>query len=47
VKGDSQIIKALSTTTGFNNMDTNVALTRVVQPGGFWLLWDGATTPIL
>ena len=41
VKGDSQIIKAISTTTGFNNMDTNAELTRVVQPGGFWLLWDG------
>jgi len=47
VKGDSQIIKAISTTTGFNNMDTNVALDRVAQPGGFWLLWDGVTTPIL
>lgn len=47
LKGTSQILKATSTTSGFNPMDTNTALTRVAQSGGFWLLWDGATTPIL
>jgi hypothetical protein len=47
LKGTSQIIKAISTNAGYSAMDTNTALTRVAQLGGFWLLWDGSTTPIL
>lgn len=47
VKGESRLIKAISGATGFANLDTNVALTRIGQTGGFWLLWDGVTTPTL
>lgn len=45
--GESRIIKARSTNVGFNNMDTNAALTRAAQASGFWVIWDGATTPLL
>lgn len=46
VKGESRFIKGISTNAGFSNMDTNTALTRVAQAAGFWLLWDGSTTPL-
>jgi hypothetical protein len=41
LKGESNFVKAVSTNAGYNSMDTNLAATRVGQPGGYWLLWDG------
>lgn len=46
IKGESRFIKGISSAAGFNNLDTNAALTRMGQTGGLWLLWDGATTPL-
>jgi len=48
-KGRSRLLAAVSG-TGLNAMDTDTGLTKVYQPGLFgalWLIWDGATTPIL
>lgn len=47
IKGESRLIKGQGSTAGANPMDTNVALTRIFQNGGYWLLWDGVTTPVL
>lgn len=47
IHGESRIIKARSTNAGFANMDTNSARTRAAQAPGFWVIWDGATTPLL
>lgn len=47
IHGESRIIKSRSTNVGFANMDTNAALTRVAQTSGFWVIWDGSTTPLL
>jgi len=47
IHGESRIIKARSTNVGFNNMDTNAALTRAGQTAGWWIVWDGVTTPLL
>ena len=47
VHGESRIIKARSTNAGFANMDTNALLTRAAQTDGFWVIWDGTTTPLL
>lgn len=46
IKGSSRFIKGISSAAGFSNLDTNMALTRIAQAGGYWLLWDGATTPL-
>jgi hypothetical protein len=47
IHGESRLIKARSTNAGFNNMDTNAALTRAAQTDGWWIPWDGSTTPLL
>ena len=44
IKGESRFIKAISA-TGLTNRDTPTDLSLIAQAGGFWLLWDGATTP--
>lgn len=46
IKGSSRFIKGISSAAGFSNRDTNTTLTRIAQAGGYWLLWDGATTPL-
>jgi hypothetical protein len=46
IKGESRFIKGISSASGFSNLDTNAALTRMGQVGGNWLLWDGVTTPL-
>jgi len=47
IHGESRFIKSRSTNAGFANMDTNASLTRAAQTDGFWVLWDGSTTPLL
>lgn len=47
IKGESQIIKAQGSTAGAAQLDTNAALTRIHAGAGFWLIWDGSTTPVL
>lgn len=46
IKGSSRFIKGISSAAGFANRDTNTALTLIAQAGGYWLLWDGSTTPL-
>lgn len=46
IKGSSRFIKGISSAAGFANRDTNTALTRIAQAGGYWLLWNGATVPL-
>ena len=48
-KGRSRLLAGFSG-TGLNNMDTDTGETKVYQQGTYgalWILWDGATTPVL
>jgi hypothetical protein len=47
IKGESRFLKARGSSTGAGQLDTNAALTRIHAGYGYWLLWDGATTPVL
>lgn len=48
IKGKSRLIIGLGSTGGIANMDTNTALTRACAGlGGYWILWDGVTAPVL
>lgn len=47
LKGISRLIKGQGSTTGAAQYDTNAALTRVHVGGGYWMIWDGSTTPVL
>lgn len=45
VKGESRFIRALSASGAQADRDTAQSLTLMAQAAGYWLRWDGATTP--
>jgi len=45
IKGESRFIRAISASGAQANRDTAQSLTLMAQAGGYWLRWDGATTP--
>lgn len=45
IKGESRFILALSPNAAQANRDTAQSLTLMAQAAGYWLRWDGATTP--